>query len=587
MARITSLNTLRCLIGFALIGGLASPAAPALSAPEVSVHNVTVTITSDEYNTSGSGAGCSVREAVKAQNDHANFGGCTRVPVAGTTDAILLPSGTYNLTISGASEDADVTGDLDITASVVISATGASVPTIRGGGGWSDRILQFHSGTSQMKRVNVGFGDVGNNASGGGVRIEPGATLTRNNRTVGNNTADGSGGGILNRGTLTLNSSTVSDNEADSAAGGGGGIYNSPNATLTLNDTTVNDNTTSHSGAFPSGGGIYADEDSTLTLHNSTITHNTAGGYGGGILADTGHVSLYRSLVKLNHAGLSDGGLVISGPAPLGTQVTIRESIIRNNTADWNSGGLTIGGSEEINALIVDSTISGNAANDEDDGNGGGLTVVGSQAIVSVVNTTISGNQAAGRGGGVWAFAGVTLNLYNVTIASNISDSDNDGQGTAGGLYVDTGGTDPTVNLYNSLLASNVSNADAAEDCNGTVQGAYFFITNTTGCAASGVGGIANLSALINALGDNGGPVAGAGAGETLKTHSLQTGSLARDNGNPAGCLDQDDTTLVFDQRGPIFYRSLDGDVVPGARCDIGAFEAGQPELVFVPLVLR
>ena len=112
---------------------LAVPARTVTSAPVAANCEVLVDTTTDEY---GTGVGCSLREAIKSQNDNVDFGGCVRLSVLGPK-IIFLPSGTYTLTILGANEDSAATGDLDIRQSVVISATGAVTATVLGGAGWA------------------------------------------------------------------------------------------------------------------------------------------------------------------------------------------------------------------------------------------------------------------------------------------------------------------------------------------------------------------------------------------------------------------------------------------------------------------
>ena len=74
-----------------ILAALALPllATPAHAAPQG--NTITVTTTSDEYNTSGTGAGCSLREAITAANTDAPFGGC---PTGSGDDSILL-SGSF------------------------------------------------------------------------------------------------------------------------------------------------------------------------------------------------------------------------------------------------------------------------------------------------------------------------------------------------------------------------------------------------------------------------------------------------------------------------------------------------------------
>ena len=71
---------------------------------------ITVTTTDDELNSDGD---CSLREAIQAANTNAAVDACN--PHIGA-ETITVPAGTYTLSIAGANEDANATGDLDITA---------------------------------------------------------------------------------------------------------------------------------------------------------------------------------------------------------------------------------------------------------------------------------------------------------------------------------------------------------------------------------------------------------------------------------------------------------------------------------------
>ncbi len=107
-------------------------AGPAASAPDATFV-INVNTTTDEFDTSGSGTGCSLREAIKTANDATNFGGCARVSTTGSgSDTIIVPSGTYTLTLSGAFEDLDATGDLDIRNNMIITGSGSTPPVITG-----------------------------------------------------------------------------------------------------------------------------------------------------------------------------------------------------------------------------------------------------------------------------------------------------------------------------------------------------------------------------------------------------------------------------------------------------------------------
>ena len=178
--------------------------------------------------------------------------------------------------------------------------------------------------------------------------VWPGITVTLENVTIRNGWNLYLGGGVRNLGTLEIVGSTIESNSVGgSGIGGasGGGIRNDPGATLTIRQSTIAGNRaynqcvsrTSPCGAV--GGGIsnaggLALINSTVygnTAHgtrngvangagggiagggeisNSTISGNTANAYGGGIYAGT--AVLQNSIVAGNGGGNCAGGYVIS-----------------------------------------------------------------------------------------------------------------------------------------------------------------------------------------------------------------------------------------------------------------------------------
>src|SRR5215218_9609084 len=91
----------RLLVALAMVAAMLSIARPSYAA------GIAVTTTADEFNTTGTGAGCSLREAIQAANTDAAFGGCS---AGAGTDTINLPAGTYTLSLTGI-EDANHAGD--------------------------------------------------------------------------------------------------------------------------------------------------------------------------------------------------------------------------------------------------------------------------------------------------------------------------------------------------------------------------------------------------------------------------------------------------------------------------------------------
>jgi len=106
-------------------------------------------------------------------------------------DIILLPSGTYTLTLTGAGDDTAAAGDLDLTSNVVISATGTTKPVIDGNGSvLNERV--FHVTGAFTVTISGLVIQNGNavSASGGGIFINTGGNLTLDNSTLSGNRAD-------------------------------------------------------------------------------------------------------------------------------------------------------------------------------------------------------------------------------------------------------------------------------------------------------------------------------------------------------------------------------------------------------------
>ena len=304
-----------------LAAAIGAPARPAQAAGTINVNT-----TGDEY---GAGAGCSLREAVRTANDGANFGGCT---LSGSQPfTISLPAGTYQLTIPGANNDDDATGDLDIRVSgTAIVGAGAANTTIQQT--TADRVIDFNplvtsSFSGSLSNLKITGGNVGGTYGGGGIIYgdsDGGGTLTLNGVTVDGNTAtQGPGGGIASgaRGNLTISNSTISNNTASSPAGGGGF-------------------------SAGTGGGIdFLDQGGTnqLSITDSTISGNRAaytGDAGGGLHISSGTATIQRTHFVDNRA--ADGLLTPTGQggaiAHLGGTLNVSFSRFVGNTATGGSG---------------------------------------------------------------------------------------------------------------------------------------------------------------------------------------------------------------------------------------------------------
>ncbi len=92
------------------------------------------------------GGVCTLRAAVMEAN------------AAAGSDTIVLPAGTYTLSIAGRDENGAATGDLDIVASQPLTITGAAAATTIVDGGGIDRV--FHNaGAFAISHVTIRNGD--------------------------------------------------------------------------------------------------------------------------------------------------------------------------------------------------------------------------------------------------------------------------------------------------------------------------------------------------------------------------------------------------------------------------------------------
>ncbi len=219
-------------------------------------------------------------------------------------DAIVLPSGIYTLTLSGAGEDNAATGDLDLRDNVTLIGAGADSTIVSG----NDLDRVFHVLTATVQFIGI---------------------------TIRNGSATSSGGGLFNEGgNVTLTSSAVTSNTTSAGPSiGGGGVYNTALGTLTLVNTAVLSNTTTNTttGANAHGGGVYSA--GTLTMINTTLSGNRATRSGGGLynagVATLSNVTITHNTADSNADGSGDAGGIRTTGA--GATVAIRNSLVAGN----------------------------------------------------------------------------------------------------------------------------------------------------------------------------------------------------------------------------------------------------------------
>jgi CSLREA domain-containing protein len=289
---------------------LAAFACALLAPTSALAEDITAGEPTDEY---GTGAGCSLREAVQTANTDTNFGGCTQVGGATEADNILLTQATYVLTrdaMADAGPD-NSTADLDVvTDPLSLEGFNSSGPSTIDGdsedvdaGTVDDRVIEVHPSVADGPAEDFGFS---------GLIIRDGATT-------------GAGGGLLINGppgagedfSIGIGLATFTGN----TAGSGGAIENSQSAGAIdddmLADVRISDSTISGNSATGSGGGLTTTGPGvpTTRLENVTITNNTAdsnsagGGDGGGLatVLDSAAIVLQNTILAGNNDASPSG----------------------------------------------------------------------------------------------------------------------------------------------------------------------------------------------------------------------------------------------------------------------------------------
>jgi hypothetical protein len=330
-----------------------------------------------------------------------------------------------------------------------------------------------------------------------------------------------------------------------------------------LTDVVVHDNHTVSSTNIGAGIAVAAGNvGATLSLTQSSVFANSSSGNGGGIgirstASAPATVTVTDSVLSLNRA-LAGGGVAVQG---LGASVQLTRSTLDHNAATADGGGILAQGGI---ATVRDTTLSGNQAF----GRGGGVALAFAPSAFTAINSTLSGNRAGGVGGGI-AARGTdpgAIMLRSATVAANLASR-------GAGIMVENALasallTPANVVAINTIVAGNNAGpsgydvdslqADSWDVSFSVIGNVAPSVTltgagNITGAAVPtpfGAGG------WLGPLQDNGGP--------TL-THELLTAVVdpAVNAGNSAF------SGLPFDQRGKPFTRVREG------RIDIGAFESG------------
>jgi CSLREA domain-containing protein len=288
----------------------------------------------------------------------------------------------------------------------------------------------------------------------------------------------------ITSGQVTITGLTIQNGQGEDGAG----IDNS--GALLLSNCVVRGNHDEED-----GGGIR--NAGTLTMKDCSVSGNTA--MTGGGIYNLGTATITSSAIRANLAIEGGGGLRNTGTA------TLRGSVVRDNaTVDGSGAGVENGGT----LTLINSTISGNNAKGLD--GGGGIANSGS---LTISGGSVDHNQAQEVGGGIFNRNPGQVQLTHVTIGDNSATEDGGGIFNHGALALDGatmaenhaqrfgGGiyNAGTLTLQRSTLNGNESVENGGAVYNTSTGKATLTNSTVSGNSAQGFGGgIFNLGGTVS-----------------------------------------------------------------------------------------
>lgn len=386
---------------------------------------ITVNTAVDE---NGTGANCSLREAIESADTNTAFGGCVSGAVGSDT---IVFSALFNT-----AQTIQVATELAVDTTMTITGPGANLLTIQNiaAAGFNSRPMRvFNTATVlTMSGVTITGGNTTGGFGGAGLYFQGSGNLT--NVHVTGNIADGYGGGIIFE-TAGTNSSmlncTVSNNSSNGSLLGGGGAGVDNSGDLTITSSTISGNVKTSSTA--NGGGIYH-LSGNLTITNSTITDNRGDGAGsaGGVIQAGGTVTVRNTIIAANRNNATTpdvAGAFTSGNFNLignrGTATGFTGTADQTNVSNTNAGLTPLGfytGQTPTHGILGSSFAF-------DKGNNFGFTT--DQRGLSRPFDIISiSNVPGGNGADIGAFEAQAPNSARVSISGRVTTET--GQGIKG-----------------------------------------------------------------------------------------------------------------------------------------------------------
>jgi hypothetical protein len=300
-------------------------------------------------------------------------------------------------------------------------------------------------------------------------------------------------------------------------------------------------------GCVYSEGTVYLTDVGVENCYVSSAPGDTSSAAGGGVFA-RGSVHTFYSSIRNNSVFPAGGAYSFSNGGGIfaGGTISLSNTTVSGNLAAGTSGYTSGGGLyASSSAFISYSTISANTS-----ASGGGAMMGNGKSVSAIENSTVSGNNGEGSAG-IWSRDG-ELRVWNSTIAFNVAT-----RGPCGAGLIASGGTEYLI-FNNAIIADNTAGGFENDLCFQSFEGgaiighANLIVQSDVTLPPDTI----RSDPMLGPLADNGG---------LTQTHALLVGSPAIDAGSDAF------NHSTYDQRGRGFAR------VSGPHVDIGAFEVQQP----------
>ena len=555
----------RALVGIVLGLTLLIPSTFPVQAAAIAVNTTHMTVADDGK--------CSLVEAIiAAETDTSSGVKPGECPAGNGADTILLQQATYTLT--EVYDDAFIPLGLPmITSDVTIEGGHAVIQRANNAPEFSLLAVWKNTSKLTMKDVTLRGGRTSGDAVGPALLLATDATATLTNVQILENISHHTGASwtidasvYVSDATLIMIDSVIADNTGEHANG-----MLAYGSTITLNNTTISGHTEK---------GIIVNN-TTLALWESSLTGNGKQG----LTAEESDIQIMRSGIYSNQ----DGGVDLYA-----STMTMDESRIQRNIVSEGNGNLAGGMAIRSGSIVTltNTTISGN---DDYEDPPPCPCVIGNDAVavrdssLSVSNSLIEDDGDDDNRDTTLDFDGGDLRLFNSTVSGS------------GPYQIRLGGAKLVAIVFSTIASdfdysfgptafNNSGTAARITISNSIVQGCWRSVGNgshgyniepTTTCGFKSTGDKQNVpfDTLWTPLQDNGGPT---------KTHALSADSEAIDM-IPANVNDCKPGESV-DQRGAL---RAGGAGKGGLKCDCGAYEAASnvrgpaTPTLFLPLYWR